>query len=277
MRAPARVESANDKEKGSKREETHCFLPDMLKSQCKLVRDFVGRPLSSTFSRRVKHLILNTPEECLNEDRIRKKVKKSHPKRGRRSWSHASKEIKLPWCVASISVFIFSITGIGSGLFRNVRGGPFVVKEEDLQDDPDAEQDIDVKIGQTNNNLQDDPDAEQDIDVEIGQTNSAGDQSLASQNASGSLVLTCGRSIPNCCAVCLSAYEVDDNVVWSCNPMCQHAFHQECVLEWLIKMQDGTPCPCCRQEFTDLASQEETPKDVEGSSVRSFNLAAVSF
>mmetsp|Transcript_10606 Transcript_10606/g.19337 ORF Transcript_10606/g.19337 Transcript_10606/m.19337 type:complete len:251 (+) Transcript_10606:591-1343(+) len=131
-----------------------------------------------------------------------------------------------------------------------------VVKEEDLQDDPDAEQ---------------------DIGVEIGQTNSAGDQSLASQNASGSLLLTCGRSIPNCCAVCLSSYEVDDNVVWSCNPMCQHAFHQECVLEWLIKMQDGTPCPCCRQEFTDLESQEETPKDVEGSSVRSFNLAAVSF
>ena len=61
-----------------------------------------------------------------------------------------------------------------------------------------------------------------------------------------------GRLVPNCCAVCLSEYEVGDIVTWSSNPSCIHAFHRECVVDWLIKMQPETPCPCCRQEFTDL-------------------------
>ncbi|OEU22518.1 hypothetical protein FRACYDRAFT_232677 [Fragilariopsis cylindrus CCMP1102] len=60
------------------------------------------------------------------------------------------------------------------------------------------------------------------------------------------------RLVPNCCAVCLSGYKVDDHVVWSSNPDCAHAFHRDCVLGWLIKMQSEAPCPCCRQEFTDL-------------------------
>jgi hypothetical protein len=60
------------------------------------------------------------------------------------------------------------------------------------------------------------------------------------------------RTVPNCCAVCLCSYEEGETVVWSSNRACKHAFHEECVIEWLIKMQDGTPCPCCRQEFTDV-------------------------
>lgn len=60
------------------------------------------------------------------------------------------------------------------------------------------------------------------------------------------------RTVPNCCAVCLCSYEERETIVWSSNRACKHAFHEECVIEWLIKMQDGTPCPCCRQEFTDV-------------------------
>ncbi|KAL7467262.1 hypothetical protein ACHAXS_007508, partial [Conticribra weissflogii] len=77
------------------------------------------------------------------------------------------------------------------------------------------------------------------------------------------------RPIPNQCAVCLCDYEPGDTIVVSASsPLrgnsgdgrptnqqgnhCPHAFHQECIVEWLVKMQDGTPCPCCRQTFVEL-------------------------
>jgi len=58
--------------------------------------------------------------------------------------------------------------------------------------------------------------------------------------------------IPNQCAICLCDYEKGDTIVTSFNGDCPHAFHQECIVEWLVKMQDGTPCPCCRQTFVEL-------------------------
>lgn len=66
------------------------------------------------------------------------------------------------------------------------------------------------------------------------------------------LQLNLHRRAPNCCAICLASYQVGERVVWSSNPDCPHAFHLTCMLDWLVKMQQGTPCPCCRQEFTDL-------------------------
>jgi hypothetical protein len=60
------------------------------------------------------------------------------------------------------------------------------------------------------------------------------------------------RRVPNCCIVCLSGYDEGDTIVWSNNEECKHAFHDECILIWLVKNQNGTPCPCCRCEFTDL-------------------------
>jgi len=69
--------------------------------------------------------------------------------------------------------------------------------------------------------------------------------------------------VPSLCAICLGSYEIDERVVVSSNPLCSHVFHKECILEWLVKMRDGTPCPCCRQEFTtDLNDNDELgPKD----------------
>lgn len=67
----------------------------------------------------------------------------------------------------------------------------------------------------------------------------------------GYLILPTGRQVPNCCAICLGNYEVSETVVWSINGFCKHAFHLECILDWLSTTTTGTPCPCCRQEFTD--------------------------
>jgi hypothetical protein len=94
---------------------------------------------------------------------------------------------------------------------------------------------------------------------------------------SGYLRLTARRRVPNCCAICLSGYEVGDKVVWSSNKKCKHAFHRDCALDWFIKIRNPpslstdsdwavggtlssataapkipTPCPCCRREFTDV-------------------------
>ena len=58
--------------------------------------------------------------------------------------------------------------------------------------------------------------------------------------------------IPNQCAICLCDYEKGDIIVTSCNGECPHAFHHECLVEWLVKMQDDAPCPCCRRSFVDV-------------------------
>ncbi|CAB9509137.1 Zinc finger, C3HC4 type (RING finger) [Seminavis robusta] len=85
------------------------------------------------------------------------------------------------------------------------------------------------------------------------------------------------RMVPNCCAICLCDYEKGDTVVWSCHKECKHAFHQECILEWLLKIQDGgTPCPCCRQEFTDWETMRQERK-IKWAAGHTFNASSVRF
>ncbi len=90
------------------------------------------------------------------------------------------------------------------------------------------------------------------------------DTSLAESSLSNQLLLQLptGPKVPNCCAICLGDYEVDDQVVWSSRDECGHAFHLQCLLDWLIKMQPSTPCPCCRAEFTDWESIRREEKIV---------------
>eukprot|EP00934_Nitzschia_sp_Nitz4_P006711 Nitzschia sp. Nitz4//scaffold278_size24532//3619//4385//NITZ4_008372-RA/size24532-snap-gene-0.44-mRNA-1//1//CDS//3329545366//6701//frame0 len=95
------------------------------------------------------------------------------------------------------------------------------------------------------------------------------------EEAKGQLRLSNGTLVPNCCAICLGAYHVGEKVVWSSNSECNHAFHERCILDWLIKMQPSTPsCPCCRQAFTDLPVQKEKKITWSGDA---FNLGAVRF
>lgn len=61
------------------------------------------------------------------------------------------------------------------------------------------------------------------------------------------------RLVPNCCAVCLCPYEVGETLVWSSNTSCRHAFHRDCVVDYLCKVQEvDCPCPCCRGTFVIL-------------------------
>ena len=48
------------------------------------------------------------------------------------------------------------------------------------------------------------------------------------------------------CAICLNDYEIGDEICWSQNDLCNHAFHKECMMEWLLRHKE---CPCCRNIY----------------------------
>jgi hypothetical protein len=61
------------------------------------------------------------------------------------------------------------------------------------------------------------------------------------------------RTVPGVCAICLCEYEANDEVTWSKETGCQHAFHQDCIVPWLAKKNDAQPkCPCCRQVYAQI-------------------------
>eukprot|EP00541_Cyclophora_tenuis_P006572 CAMPEP_0116575608 /NCGR_PEP_ID=MMETSP0397-20121206/20050_1 /TAXON_ID=216820 /ORGANISM="Cyclophora tenuis, Strain ECT3854" /LENGTH=253 /DNA_ID=CAMNT_0004104515 /DNA_START=85 /DNA_END=846 /DNA_ORIENTATION=+ len=80
--------------------------------------------------------------------------------------------------------------------------------------------------------------------------------------------------VPNCCAVCLGSYDVGDDVVWSTNSQCPHAFHEDCITDWLVKMQGEHLCPCCRRTFIDGIDQKK--KKAVHWEPGSMNLSAIS-
>jgi len=57
------------------------------------------------------------------------------------------------------------------------------------------------------------------------------------------------RLVSTTCAICLCEYEVGSDVVWSSNPLCDHAFHADCIERWLLKQRGRPLCPCCRRDF----------------------------
>jgi len=66
-------------------------------------------------------------------------------------------------------------------------------------------------------------------------------------NENASLYLTLpSRCVDATCAFCLDDYEVGDEVVWS-DLHCTHAFHKECLMQWLSKGKKR--CPVCRHWF----------------------------
>lgn len=51
---------------------------------------------------------------------------------------------------------------------------------------------------------------------------------------------------PQSCSICMSKYKQGDEICWSKNEKCYHAFHLECMLEWLMKHNE---CPMCRRHY----------------------------
>lgn len=119
------------------------------------------------------------------------------------------------------------------------------------------------------------PVAAETVDIETGDNLEISMRSIDS----GFLVLhtqSGNRRVPNCCAVCLGTYEKDEHVVWS--NTCNHAFHEDCVTKWLIKMQEGNPCPCCRSVFVeiDAVKPAKTVHLVSGNTFNTMNVSVIS-
>ncbi|GKZ00213.1 hypothetical protein MPSEU_000974300 [Mayamaea pseudoterrestris] len=99
-----------------------------------------------------------------------------------------------------------------------------------------------------------------DMDVELAaafQRVASEDKTSSNDYSTHCLVrLTPTRTASNVCAICLSDYQQGDAVVWSSNQNCRHAFHVDCMLDWLVKIPGGAAalCPCCRQVFVDIKS-----------------------
>jgi hypothetical protein len=49
------------------------------------------------------------------------------------------------------------------------------------------------------------------------------------------------------CAICLSPFQPQQLVCESNNSSCQHVFHKECMVDWLMKHHDN--CPMCREVY----------------------------
>jgi hypothetical protein len=76
------------------------------------------------------------------------------------------------------------------------------------------------------------------------------------------------RGVSNSCAICLSPYEVGDTIVWSSNPMCEHAFHAECMIHWSVEEHGPPHCPCCRKIF--IQDSEDAFVDLEKEFKKSY-------
>jgi hypothetical protein len=59
------------------------------------------------------------------------------------------------------------------------------------------------------------------------------------------------------CSICLLGYEEGDHIAWSRNPACNHAFHEECIVQWLTKHDE---CPNCRNTYFGFSDDTHTSK-----------------
>ena len=57
---------------------------------------------------------------------------------------------------------------------------------------------------------------------------------------------TSSLSSPKSCPICMEPYKAGDEIAWSENEHCAHAFHLDCIVGWLMSNND---CPMCRHNY----------------------------
>lgn len=56
------------------------------------------------------------------------------------------------------------------------------------------------------------------------------------------------------CSICLSSFKDGEEVAWTRNSTCPHAFHVHCISEWCETAGAGTTCPICRRTMASESS-----------------------
>lgn len=72
---------------------------------------------------------------------------------------------------------------------------------------------------------------------------------------------------PRSCPICYEKYKKGDEIAWSHNEECLHAFHVKCIIEWLI---DNDECPMCRSNYICSVMHEfpiSVPNEIQSSEV----------
>mmetsp|Transcript_735 Transcript_735/g.1146 ORF Transcript_735/g.1146 Transcript_735/m.1146 type:complete len:583 (+) Transcript_735:125-1873(+) len=59
---------------------------------------------------------------------------------------------------------------------------------------------------------------------------------------------------PKSCPICMEPYREGDSLAWSKNADCPHAYHLDCIMDWLMHNDD---CPMCRGDYLCLGNDYE--------------------
>jgi hypothetical protein len=62
------------------------------------------------------------------------------------------------------------------------------------------------------------------------------------------------------CAICLEPYQENDSVSYSKHQNCSHAFHTDCILNWL-QHEYRNDCPYCRSQYVHVCITEPESDD----------------
>ena len=73
-------------------------------------------------------------------------------------------------------------------------------------------------------------------------------RNVSSNSNSSSTSSTSSTSFysPKECPICLETYKENDEICWSHNEQCCHAYHSDCMVNWLMEHDD---CPLCRNDY----------------------------
>ncbi len=75
------------------------------------------------------------------------------------------------------------------------------------------------------------------------------------------------------CSICLNDYVEGDVLCWSQNSKCQHCFHKDCAVEWLMTHEE---CPLCRNNYLSLdGDEDESLNDEDGSPLSILTIPSI--